>query len=116
VVDLTGTRWLAEEVAGQRVLVDSVPSLEFDDTGSVGGTTGVNRFHAAYALDGDTLELGPILTTLMAGTSEAMDQEYAWLQVLGGRCAARLDEAGRLVLDSGSTTLVLQRGELPRLL
>ena len=115
-VDLTGTRWLAEEVAGQRVLVDSVPSLEFDDTGSVGGTTGVNRFHAAYTVDGDAIELGPIITTLMAGTPEAMNQEYAWLQVLGSRCAARLDEAGRLVLEGGATTLLLRRGEVPELL
>ena len=92
-----------------------MPSLEFDDAGSVGGTTGVNRFHAAYTVDGEAIELGPIITTRMAGSPEAMDQEYAWLQVLGGRCLVWLDDEGRLVLDDGSTSLILRPGEHPQL-
>jgi heat shock protein HslJ len=94
-----------------------VPTLAFDDdAGSVGGSTGVNQFHASCTADGDVIELGPVVSTRMAGSPEAMAQESAFLQVLAGRCSVRLDAEGRLVLDGGSSSLLLRPGELPRLM
>jgi heat shock protein HslJ len=52
----------------------------------------------------------------MAGSPQAMAQESALLQVLGGRCLVWLDDGGRLVLDDGSSSVVLRSGELPQLM
>jgi heat shock protein HslJ len=46
--------------------------------GTVSGSTGCNRYTAPYTLDGDSLELGPIASTLMAcpPPADAVERDY----------------------------------------
>ena len=46
--------------------------------GSVSGSAGVNRFSGTARLDGDRLTLGPLRTTRMAGSPEAMEDPWAF--------------------------------------
>ena len=81
-VDLAGTSWRLEDLAGAGVL-DRVPStLEFGPDGQISGSGGCNRFSGSYQRHGDTLSLGPLAATRMACPEAVMHQEMAFLAVL----------------------------------
>ena len=105
--DLAGTRWLAEEVAGQRVLATHAASIEFDQEGAAYGSTGVNRFRGPYELDGDQLSFGAVITTMMAGPPDAMAQEQAWLRILETARSFRR-EVDRLEIVADGESIVLR--------
>lgn len=63
---LEGVPWvLASGVVVPLDLEVDLPSATFAD-GTVGGSTGCNRYTAPYTVDGDSLEIGLIASTLMA--------------------------------------------------
>jgi heat shock protein HslJ len=72
------------------------PSAEFDD-GTVGGSTGCNRFTASYTVDGDELEIGTIASTKIACPPPADAVERAYLDALG-RVTGWGSEGDELVL------------------
>ena len=59
------------------------PSIEFTDEGRIAGTGGVNRITGSYTLTDDTLSIGPVASTMMAGPPEAMELERRVLLALG---------------------------------
>lgn len=74
------------------------PSASFNE-GTVGGSTGCNRFTAPYTVDGDTLELGTIASTRMACPPPANAVERAYLAALARVANWRLDGAELVLLD-----------------
>jgi len=58
------------------------PTLQFKDD-RAGGSTGVNRWSGPYTHVGGDLCFGQVTTTLMAGPEELMEQEQAFLDILG---------------------------------
>ena len=74
--------------------------------GRVSGTTGVNQFNADYRLDGAAIELGPVVTTLRAGSGVAMDQEAAVVAGLNAVVGYRLDDTELVLLDAGGDDLL----------
>jgi heat shock protein HslJ len=92
---------------------ESAPTLVLDPGGTVSGSTGVNRFRGTYELAEGFLELGPLVTTRMTGTPEAMEVERLFLAVLAEPLAVRWDYA-TLVLESDTGQLRLEHasGEL----
>lgn len=121
-----GTSWRILEV-GDLVLTGDA-TLSFDEEGRASGSSGVNRFTAAYSVAGAVLTLGPIAGTRMMGPPELMAEEQAVLAVLsspltvldapvlepGGPDEAEqvLEDEGGLVLEGvvtlgGSATLRL---------
>jgi heat shock protein HslJ len=92
---------------------ESAPTLVLDPGGTVSGSTGVNRFRGTYELTEGFLELGPLVTTRVTGTPEAMEVEAHFLAVLAEPLAVRWDYA-TLVLESDTGQLRLERasGEL----
>jgi heat shock protein HslJ len=105
-IELDGTRWRATVVAGMPSEAHVQSTIEFDD-GHVFGRGGVNTFRGGCELVGDQLTFGPLATTLMAGPEEAMDQEYRWLQSLGGPVT--------VAFDGGELTLTHPDGTTSRL-
>ena len=57
-------------------------TLRFEaDTARVGGFAGCNQFGGPYAIDGDSLRFGPLVSTMMACT-EGMQLESEYLAAL----------------------------------
>jgi heat shock protein HslJ len=82
----------------------SMPSITVDRDGTVSGNSGINKFHARVdvaALSAGNFRLGPVASTRMAGSPEAMRFETAFLQALSAADGA---------FTSGST-LVFKHGE-----
>jgi lactoylglutathione lyase len=89
-------------------------SLRLEE-GTASGSAGVNRYSGAYALDGDRLTVGPLVTTRMAGPPEAMHAEQEFLASLA-RIATAVVEADALVLgdDAGGEVLRFLDSNAPK--
>ncbi|MDZ4168654.1 MAG: META domain-containing protein [Coriobacteriia bacterium] len=86
-VDLSGTSWLVTGYNNGKEAVTSVVAgseltLEFGADGQVTGSGGVNAFNGTYEYTPDTVKIGPLATTKMAGPQELMDQEGQYLSAL----------------------------------
>ena len=111
---ITG-RWDVRFVRRGDALVSSAatePYLEFDADGRVTGSAGVNRVNGPARVDGDRVHLGPLMTTRMAGSPDAMDDEAALLSALDDVAAWRMDEDELVLVDAdGETRVTLARTE-----
>jgi heat shock protein HslJ len=99
---LAGSTWRFDDVAGVPVgpVPDRArPELTFEDDGQVFGTGGVNRLRGTYALDGDRLTFGPLVTTRSAGIPDHETRERAVLALLAGPSTVRVDGDVLLLVD-----------------
>ena len=69
----------------------SMPSATFD-AGTVAGSTGCNRYTAAYTVEGDSLEIGQVASTRMACPPPADAIETAYVEALGQVSAWRTED------------------------
>ncbi len=92
-----GQPWvLASGVAVPEDAAVAPPSATFEG-GTVGRSTGCNRYTATYTVDGDSLEIGQIATTRMACPPPADAVEMAYVAALGD-VSGWHSEDGALVL------------------
>lgn len=100
---LGGPSWVAEDIGGRGVVDRSQSTIVFGANGRAMGRAGCNRFNGRYQADGAAMRIGPLVTTRMACTPDALrDQERRFLaaldQVRGWRIERGLlfltDEAG----------------------
>jgi heat shock protein HslJ len=75
-------------------------SMTFTADGQVSGHAGVNTFSGSARVDGDRITIGPLRTTRMAGSPDAMDAESAFLRALEEVVALRLDDGDLTLLDA----------------
>jgi lactoylglutathione lyase len=78
---ITGSDWILEGGSGQTLRLEE---------GTASGGAGVNRYSGAYELDEGRLTFGPLVTTRMAGTPEAMEAEQEFLASLASIATAAL--------------------------
>lgn len=80
---LDGTGWRLTEWSVSSIDPSAVTiTISFDD-GQLGGTSAVNSYGAPYkAAAGGSLEIGEIVSTLMAGPEPAASAEAAYLELL----------------------------------
>lgn len=107
--DLEGT-WVLESLGGETELTPAgevTTELTLQD-GEATGSGGVNRFNGTYeATDDGSISFGPIASTRMAGSEEAMAQESEFFAALDAAETFEFDD-GRLVLgDQGNNTLAV---------
>jgi putative lipoprotein len=105
--DLPGTSWELVELDGADVSGEVPPTLVFDESGNVSGTTGCNTFNGEVSIDGSDLTFGPLAMTRMACVDEDLAaQEAGYVNVLQAVTGYTIDDDGRLVLegDEGSLT------------
>jgi heat shock protein HslJ len=73
--------WIVTSVlfddAIRSVVGDVELSAEFDPDGTVSGSGGCNRFHGGYTVDGQSLEIGPLASTMIACESEEISAQEA---------------------------------------
>ena len=80
---LEGTLWALESyLNADSETVDALPEsgarAEFKN-GEVTGTSGCNRFFGSYEVDGNSISIGPLGSTLMACPPPLMDQEFGFM-------------------------------------
>lgn len=79
---LEGTTWELVSMDGKLVLADATVTLILED-GQGGGSAGCNSYGATYDIDGDSLRLGEVMSTMMYCQAEGvMEQESAYLLAL----------------------------------
>ena len=104
---------LEEQMAGKTfVFEDSLPNhkitIKFFD-GTLGGTSGVNKYTAAYELEGDKLTISPqILTTMMAGPEDAMNKESEYLTDLSRAEKAEYIDGKLVITIKGGKQLIFK--------
>ena len=104
---LEGTEWTL--VSGVEAPEDAVPTLTLAD-GSANGFGGCNTFGGSYELDGDSITIGPLASTMMACEEAKSASEAAYLPALEAADAWAV-ENGELVLSSdGEETLRYSAG------
>ena len=104
---LEGTEWTL--VSGVDAPEDAVPTLTLAD-GSANGFGGCNTFGGSYELDGDSITIGPLASTMMACEEAKSAVEAAYLPALEAADAWAV-ENGELVLSSdGEETLRYSAG------
>ena len=85
-------------------------SIEFSSDGKLNGNVGCNSFGGDYKVSGDTITLGPVMSTMMACLNQSGDQEMGTLAVL--KDSAKFVIAGnQLTITSadGKFAIVLAR-------
>ncbi len=110
IVPLEGTEWRLAAYAGSGVAPRPVPdgitaTATFADD-IVAGSTGCNRYHAPYRLDGTGLEIGPAAMTMMACEPERAEVERAFTAALARAAAWALAGDALELLDAGGHTLL----------
>ena len=83
VAPLPGTSWVLENIAGTPVVERGRATLEFAESGRASGNGSCNRFSGVATIAGDSLSLGPLMSTKMACVEEALTaQETRYLGAL----------------------------------
>jgi len=75
---------------------------------AVSGSAACNSYNGAMTVDGDSVTLGPLSTTLMACEEELMEVESSYLAALEGVTAAEVDD-DTLTLSGDDSELVYSR-------
>jgi len=109
---LRGTRWVVTgfllDGAGGRLPAGIHLSLDFDDTGGIGGTAGCNSYFGAAALTAGGIAVTGIGSTEMACEPEVMEREMRFLTALGRVTGLALEGEGlRLTAGDGSASIDL---------
>lgn len=109
VTELDGTSWT---LAGILVGGDAMTSSEVDqditlnfDNGEVNGSAGCNSYFSSYTVNGDTLTIDLIGSTMMACEEERMNRETEFLTALGN--------IGRFAIADNQLTLFHKEGDYP---
>jgi heat shock protein HslJ len=98
----TGTQAVTSPIAGTTL------TATFSADGQVGGNAGCNSYSGPYKLDGISLTVGPLATTMKACEQATMDQETAFLAALQTPTTVETKGATVTLRDaSGATQVVL---------
>jgi heat shock protein HslJ len=88
------------------------PSATFA-AGTVGGSTGCNRFTGSYTVDGDELRISSIASTQMACVPPADAVERAYVEALGRVAGWRSENDELVLLDGDGAELLRYRAATP---
>lgn len=79
---LVDSEWKLVDLCGMDVGDEGRMTLKFMPDGRISGDAAVNRFSGPTRVDDDVIEIGPMVTTRMAGPPDAMERESAYLAAL----------------------------------
>lgn len=106
---LEGKSWRAVEIAGLTKVMTakgSAATAKFS-AGQVGGSGTVNSYGATYTTGpGNTIQIGTVTTTEMAGPPEAMEQEAAYYAALPKAATYQVSDTSLTLLDDKGKVLV----------
>lgn len=98
---VTGVHWNAQTVTvdGKEHRAPEGTYVKIDEDGKVQGSNGCNRFSTDASIDGATLDLGTMRTTLMACAKDRMTFEKTFGHAIAGKAEMKVDD-DRLTLTS----------------
>ena len=113
---LIGTLWILESYqTSEGETVDAIPDsgarAEFEE-GEVSGTSGCNRFFGPYEVDGNSISIGPLGSTLIGCPPPLDQQEFGYLSSL--QSASTFDISGDMLTVSnaeGDIVVTFVKGE-----
>lgn len=76
---LPGTTWSVSSIGGVATVGASQPTIIFGADGTVSGTTGCNQYNGTYKLDGSSITISPLASTLMLCEGLVGAQETAFM-------------------------------------
>jgi heat shock protein HslJ len=103
--DVTGD-WIVTGINNGRMAVVSPlegtrPTSRFGEDGEISGDAGCNRFFGPYVVDGASMSIGPLGSTLMACADVGVDeQERQYLAALESVDTWELDATGQTLRDA----------------
>ncbi|MBP7212749.1 MAG: META domain-containing protein [Anaerolineaceae bacterium] len=106
---LNNTHWVLEQINGQAVVADTLPTLSFNEEQKVAGNASCNNFFGNYTLDGNKLSFGSLGSTQMfcAVPEGSMDQESAYLAALESAAGYRSEDGKLLIVDASDNTVLV---------
>lgn len=85
-------------------------TIEFDSEGNLSGNVGCNGFGGEYKVDGNQIEFGPIMSTMMFCEGPVGEQEMAVLSVFLESAAFVMDgNVLTITSANGDSSIVLER-------
>ena len=85
-------------------------SIDFSSDGQMNGNVGCNGFGGEFKVDGDTLNFGPVMSTMMFCEGPVGDQEMATVAVFQGSATFVLDgDTLTITSADGNSVIVLAR-------
>ena len=103
---LTDSPWLLIRLVNEPPLPDTQITAEFDEEGRVGGSSGCNSYGTSYTVDGNLIEFGEeMIGTLMACPDPVMEQERAYLEVLGAAATFEIVDDELTLFDPNENAL-----------
>jgi heat shock protein HslJ len=104
------TSWVLVDLDGSTDFDEALrPTLTFAEDGTLSGFAGCNTFDGPYALDGSSMDIGPLATTKMACEPPASTIEAALLPALDAAGTWTITPTGDLIL-TGPAILTYQPG------
>jgi polar amino acid transport system substrate-binding protein len=109
---LAGTQWQVRsyynpaEVGGMSSPLGGTQLTANWADGSVSGTAGCNSYSAAYTVDGDSLSIGQVASTMMACDQPTMDQETAFLAAMQSASSFKLEAEQLHILNDKGQVVV----------
>ena len=105
--DLEGTSWRVTSVGPMQAVPGYQSVLRFED-GQMAGNTGCNLVSSSYTLDGETLTVSPMATTLAACADAAAQAfEDLLLLTLQGQTTVEKSDGGLALVGSSNVRIVL---------
>ena len=102
--ELANTRWNPDSVMGETFPVvrgARRPFVEFRSTSEVTGYGGVNNFRGKYSARDGKCDIGPLMSTRMAGPADVTRREASFLKALDDATSYRIT-GGTLRLSDGT--------------
>lgn len=109
-VPLEGTYWVCTQYAVEGELTGLVPETHLDMTFegvNASGSSGCNRFDGQYTLDGNTIAIGPLNSTLMACADPIMEQERHYLAAVSSAVEWDITGETLTLYDDGGSEVVV---------
>ncbi len=117
--ELEGAIWVLTSYEAGGIAGEAPQDLGIDaifEGTTVSGFSGCNQYKAEYTVSGDSIEIGPIATTLMACPEEIMEIEKSYLAALERSSSFTVDGDTLALFDGdGNRLLVYSRAESPSL-
>ena len=114
---LEGPRWVLVSYAGQDgKTVQAIPGTETTAqfaSGTVSGSAGCNRYNAPYTVDGNKIQIGLGMLTVMACPPPIMDQEAAYLANLQAAASYKITGDQLTLANAKGSTVLTFKAEIP---
>lgn len=110
--DVTGKVWALTALNGQPIVTGTGISAQFTANGKVSGSAGCNQYTGMYTVSGSNITFDPsIAITMMACPQPIMDQESAYLKMLGEAKTYSVKGDELTLTGADNTTLATYKAE-----